>query len=299
MKQTLSSKHKGWLFGCLALLVVLGGGLLLLRYQLFSTASDHREDEVAALLSYKTAYVGNNSKVANLIKHLPFGKDWSTTIALQTRRPPYVLTINYLCNSLGNNELRFRNMMRRNAVLLFALIANVDQINIRVLYSDKECEYPISRAVVQECFREELRQYSQNRERLAILIQSLEMTVAVSPDPYTPIMSSIPGIRIHAKAPGKYAKVCYTAGSGGAVFTWDVKTGRISKQVKALTVARDLPVYWAPDRADKLSPQTNSVIDIALLTGEDKVVAEKRVTVVARKNNTYGVKSALGIQYRS
>jgi len=91
------------------------------------------------IASYRTPYVGNHSKVSHMTGQLPTPDPYYTHryIALQTTNQPYGLTVYYepATNNAGlvkpdhQSDGSFANVLDRNALVLFAMIDNVDEID--------------------------------------------------------------------------------------------------------------------------------------------------------------------------
>ncbi|NEZ46482.1 DUF4825 domain-containing protein [Clostridium niameyense] len=96
------------------------------------------EIKVDELLKYKNSYVGDNSKVLNIISLLP-GNNYRNEVNLQTNNKPYVINITYMKNK--NLEEDYKNFwgnknidkfLQRNAVVLLSLIPNADIVEFNV-----------------------------------------------------------------------------------------------------------------------------------------------------------------------
>lgn len=106
---------------------------------------------LSKVLKYKNSSIGDNTAVLNIINNLP-ANTHNTGIELQTEYKPYSLNLNY--NSFEDILIRFKNgsfllsslndVMRKNAIIIFALINNLDQINmyisngIKIIYKRDE-----------------------------------------------------------------------------------------------------------------------------------------------------------------
>jgi hypothetical protein len=82
------------------------------------------------LLKYKTKYVGDNSKVGNIISNLPFA-NIRGTYTLTTSKKPYGVTVNYIYGHGAipkDSDSDVNKIMQNNAAVMFSLIDNVDWI---------------------------------------------------------------------------------------------------------------------------------------------------------------------------
>lgn len=84
------------------------------------------------ILQFKTDYVGDNSKVGNIIENLEFSQMLkSTSFELHTTKQPYEVMINLTTNKKEQNNIlsgTSQSNFAKNAILMFSLIGNVDNI---------------------------------------------------------------------------------------------------------------------------------------------------------------------------
>jgi hypothetical protein len=109
------------------------------------TFTAEEQSYAETLLEYKTAYIGDNSKVENLLDALHFDDGWERdTFELKTDERPYRLTINFNANAEAVEALVFTqeevenpepnpqpSLASESALMLFALIDNVDEVYFR------------------------------------------------------------------------------------------------------------------------------------------------------------------------
>lgn len=281
-------------------LVVLGGVLL--------TGCQERQDstneqssatgtvgyDAEALFKYKTPYVGDNSRVVNLISSLPFS-DLRGEVSLQTQSAPYGVTVDYDFSGAEQDTRRVESVFRDNAVVMFALIDNVDTITFNARGAAQPAEYNYTRAEAQAGYEKDLREYSQDVSTLGALLKSLAFRVYVHPEKYALIMSSTPGIRIEAEYRGPAARARYAA-EGGALFTWDVSTGKISKGLPAVELPLDTPVYWSPlDQDNQAFVGRETPVTVTILDEPGQKIDEKRLTILYDGELYYTVQPAAGI----
>lgn len=98
MAEVFKSKRRLVFTVGLICLVTLGGVLLTSGLTKNSSSASPNTYNADTLFKYKTAYVGDNSKVANLINNLPYASS-RREISLQTQTAPYGITVNYDLNN--------------------------------------------------------------------------------------------------------------------------------------------------------------------------------------------------------
>jgi hypothetical protein len=231
------------------------------------------------LLKHKTAYVGDNSKVVNLIGSLLYA-DLRREVSLQTGSVPYGVTVNYDLEGVNYDAAEIKSALLDNAVLMFALIDNVDVITFKVTEPDQTFEYQFLRTELQTYFDRDLREYAKDVSSLEALLKNLAFKLYVNPEKYTPAMSSTPGIEIAAQYRGNAAKVRYET-EAGSLFTWEVATGEITKGLPDIELPLGTPVYWSPlDPAGQASMDNKSVVTATILDENGQMVDEKQLTIV-------------------
>ncbi|HET7802476.1 MAG TPA: DUF4825 domain-containing protein [Humibacillus xanthopallidus] len=96
-----------------------------------SAGSTVQEQDAAtrahALWENRTAYVGDNSKVAALTTEAGFGAMGSHTISLHTTTPPYVATLAYDALDKPFDTVDFTTPV----TLLLGTVANLDRVEVR------------------------------------------------------------------------------------------------------------------------------------------------------------------------
>lgn len=137
------------------------------------TRSFMKEDGTETLYKYKTPYVGDNSKVVNIVSGLDFPGGTKGPIQLQTSKLPYGMII-YLVE-LGENKTYFlneegRDKLEKNAILMFALIDNLD--NIKYFMGDRIPEY--TREWASEKVGGDIRNYGTSLEKFKDLNDKLK-----------------------------------------------------------------------------------------------------------------------------
>ena len=77
------------------------------------------------LYEYRTPYLGDASKVGNIVSNLPFAQ-YKSGISLQTDSQPYEITVNYI---IKPGELSNVNeQLAKNAAVIFSLVENVEGV---------------------------------------------------------------------------------------------------------------------------------------------------------------------------
>ncbi|NGZ76504.1 DUF4825 domain-containing protein [Saccharibacillus sp. VR-M41] len=145
--------------------------------------------EVESLREGKTLYVGNFSKVGNLLGQLPqpAGLQWAG-MRLETTDRPYGIIARYSLDDsaeTGDTEERSEQAERvqayRNSVLLLSLIDNVDRITYSLPDSDdpsgeQKLDLVVTREEAEKRLGQDVRRYAETEEGLKTLIDRLEKT---------------------------------------------------------------------------------------------------------------------------
>ena len=132
------------------------------------------------LFKHKTLYVGDNSKVGNLVGNLPFS-EMRGVISLKTDSMPYGINVKYDLTEAGegiNKEVALYN----NAAILFALIDNVDIISFDVKLKSNEQSFRYTRAQMEIDFKEDLRLYAKDLNTLNEFLYKLSIQLKSDPE---------------------------------------------------------------------------------------------------------------------
>ena len=248
------------------------------------------------LLEHRTQYVGNNSKVVNIINLLPLSS-WRKEVSLQTGAAPYGITVNYDFRPTELTEKEVKGTFHTNAVIMFALINNVEVITFDSRFSGvpEASKLVFVRNEVQRDFPLKLWEYSENINVFKEFLHQLDFRMLVFPPTYTPAMSSTPGIRLLAECTEKGSTVNYSA-QNGVLFT-ENDTG-LSKGVRSLKVPYGSTVYWSPlDRNGQAATESNTVIKVAVRDETGKEIHTKEVLIVYKGSGFYQVAESLGIVF--
>lgn len=275
-------------------LAVLGAVLLTDGLTSKYPASGYTGYNAEALFKYKTAYVGDNSKVVNLVNNLPYA-EMRGEISLQTESPPYGVTVEYDFSFADFDTRQVGSVFRDNGVVMFALIDNVDVIAFNVKGAGEPAKYLYTRAEVQASCGRDLREYSKDIDALKDLLNSLAFKLHTYPEKYALVMSGTPGIRIAAEYRGAAAKARYST-ENGALLTWDASTGEVSNGLPSIELPMGTPVYWSPlDPSGRISESEKNQVTVTLLDGRGKRIDEKQLLIVYDGSLYYTVQPSVGI----
>lgn len=106
-------------------------------YDIVLTSPDMRinVDDLYALSSMRTPYVGDNSAVGKIINFLPridreyVQRFFSISDDYGTGNAPYTLTVYYEPNDVETSDIKNITVTQKNSVLLFSLIDNLEEVN--------------------------------------------------------------------------------------------------------------------------------------------------------------------------
>lgn len=235
--------------------------------------------DVELLLKYKTDYVGDNVKVVHLIDSLPLPYKYSHgEVSLQTEKEPYGVTVNYKIEAQGSAKEEIISAYRKNALVMFALIKNVDVINFNWDLGGEHLQYTATRADLQKSYPRDLREYAKDTTTLELLLRSSDLVLVTGPEKYTPAMSSTPGIKIDTRYNGSADKIRYSV-DYGTLITWDSKSGQISEKGKTAEVSFNIPVYWSPLGEDLGKSKDLEISAKVNVTQNNSIVAEKQLKI--------------------
>lgn len=126
-----------------------------------SSASNQENEKYQKYLDARVKYLGDNSKVSNLLDVLGAGALGEYTIALKTDKEPYGLTINYsnLKNEAGKDL----------AYYALALIENLSVVEVN--YGDHS--YRLTKDEADDAVKGDIKDYGRTVEKLKELSQIL------------------------------------------------------------------------------------------------------------------------------
>lgn len=246
------------------------------------------------LIKYKISYVGDNTKVINLVNKLTYC-DSVKEVLLQTKTQPYSVIVEYVFKDLKDDKVKMLNSYEANATIMFAMIDNVDSITFKVEGSKEPIEFTYLRADIQKKYNIDLREYSKDTNMLEQLLTSLIFRVSVFPVNYALTMSSTPGMNISAFYYGVeiIEKVRFSSESGN-LFNWDTMTGKISEGEQTVELPYGKGIYWSPiSKSGENSEKNDSIITVSFLDGSGKVLGEKQVIITTNDFMNYTIKSTL------
>jgi hypothetical protein len=106
--------------------VVLLIGVALTGCATSSSEQSETSSKAQSLWSARSAYVGDSSRVAALVREVGPGPEGSYSILLQTAKPPYAMTV-----ALTRLDKPFdRTDFSGQATLLLGLVANLDEVSV-------------------------------------------------------------------------------------------------------------------------------------------------------------------------
>lgn len=234
------------------------------------------EYNAATLLKYKTAYVGDNSNVVNLLGSLPFAS-LRREVSLKTENKPYGISVNYDFRVSSMSTEAIEATFRNNAIVMFALIDNVDEINIYLTSFGGEQKYQYTRAQLQQSCVKDLREYAKDVKTFETILNNFSFRLLAYPEKYTLTMSSTPGIRILAQYGGMADKVIYST-THGKLLTWDSASGRIIEYGQNVELPLATPVYWTPLVSGAVK-DSNEIAIKATVLNKNARLAEKQVNI--------------------
>ena len=195
------------------------------------------------LLQYKNPYVGDASNVSNLLRQLPYA-DYRQGISLQTEKEPYGITAKYDLSTLGVNLSQVETDLYNNALVMFALIDNVDLIELDLTTAHGEGKFQFSREQLQQNYINDLREYAKYKSDFKLLLNSMKLKLVVNPSKYISTMSSTPGIRISPQYTETVDQVHYSTPSG-SFLGWG-SSGNVSGLGSRVELSYGSTVYWSP-----------------------------------------------------
>lgn len=137
------------------------------------TAKSGSDDYISRLLEYKTAYVGNNAKVGNIIYLLPLPENAVyDSFELFTENEPYGIAVNL---KTKNFQIRSADeqLLSNNAVMMFALIGNVENITFRLADEKGLYVMQFTREWANAEYGKDVRTFAESEEAFADLVKSL------------------------------------------------------------------------------------------------------------------------------
>ncbi len=232
------------------------------------------------LIKLKNPYVGNHVKDLGVVCSLPFAKSFQS-LSLQTDKQPYGMTVKYgELVSPGSSIEKVEETFRNNAVLIFVLIDNVDEVTFDCTPGGGK-KYSYTRSQLQQNYVKDLRQYAKDKDSLDLLINSLSLRFQIYSEKYSLAISSVPGLKITARYNEGDFKVKYSV-NYGRLLNWNPPSpieikGNYSEQ------SISTPVYWSPVTDEKVNTEKISVV--AEIRNGTKLIAEKKLSIIRDSTN--------------
>jgi len=162
---------------CAAIVIlVFTAGIRLTTNQIQST--DNSQTTAEKLLQYQTDYVGDASKVGNIVSQLDFPSEVTFDhIELDTEAPPYGVTVCLKTDATtGNllNEVSNQQPFEKNAIIMFSLIDNVDKVRFGFDDGKDNSFIEFSRQGANESMGRDVREFSQGKDKLEQLLNSVD-----------------------------------------------------------------------------------------------------------------------------
>ena len=224
--------------GIIAVVLIMVFSLVLLTNGQHSVKSNNEAggnspgkltEDIDKLLVHRSQYIADASNVGNLLNKLPYG-DRKNGISLNTDSKPYGITINYTLDS-ADKQQNIKPVLLDNALVVFSLIENVDYV-VFSIKSNEQHEYKYSREELQKNFDKDLWDYSADSKIFGEFLMNISFDIMVFPENYSPVMSSVPGLRIDTSLNAVYYSFDFNrkiTAQNGHLLTWDVNTGKISE----------------------------------------------------------------------
>ena len=234
------------------------------------------EYNAAEIIKYKSAYIGDSSNDSHLVRTLPFAAICKG-ISLKTDSKPYGITVNYDFNGLSLTDEAINATLRNNALVLFALIDNVDKVSFSY-HPGSDVKGPeYTREQLQKSYTKDLGKFAENEASLQQLLNSFQQSFITSPEKYALYMSSTPGLRILAHYGGKADKIEYTVTSG-TFESWGIADGKITDLGKTASVPPGNPVYWSPLDGQSVSDKKEIAVKASIYS-KDSLLSEKQLFI--------------------
>lgn len=163
---------------------IIAAILLILATSMLSNPLKAKDsaDPYEQLWESRTEYIGNAGKVSTISGHLNYPKPFQYDhIELQTKSEPYGLTIYIAADESAVEQLAITELLamtapefHRNALLLFGLIGNVDEIAFQVTNNEQENNLFYTREWAQQRVQETLLASTKEKEDFVALAQHSE-----------------------------------------------------------------------------------------------------------------------------
>ncbi|RAV10931.1 M56 family metallopeptidase [Paenibacillus contaminans] len=169
-----------WLVAAAVAIVSAAGAGLIANPKMYAESSSHAEQ----LLKYKTEYVGDASKVGNILTLLDYPAPYVRGhFELHTDSAPYAVTVNIRTAVDSNiDDAAFDEVpFMKNALILFSLIGNVDGVAFHWADGENKPDLRYTRSWAEQITGVDVRKFSQNKQDLAYLLENPEINAVLSP----------------------------------------------------------------------------------------------------------------------
>ena len=123
--------------------------IILLTVCIIFTACGKSQNSEKNIYEYKTKYVGDNSKVINILSNLKYPKEASyNSVQILSEKEPYGILVKLNINS---GKIPEKNEFLKNSAVLFALIENLSFVKYEDVSNNK---------IIAEFNRDEIDNYS-------------------------------------------------------------------------------------------------------------------------------------------
>jgi hypothetical protein len=137
--------------------------LVLAGCQSSNTAETQEKEKFQEYYDARVQHLGDNSKVSALLDTIGAGALGEYTIALNTDKEPYGLTVNYSKLKNEGDEAKFGNTGRiEYACFALALIENLSEIDVNY----KDHIYRLTIAEANEIVKGDIKDYGRTAEKL-------------------------------------------------------------------------------------------------------------------------------------
>ncbi|SEI00235.1 protein of unknown function [Halobacillus karajensis] len=107
------------------------------------------------LFDFKGSFIGDNSAVGNIVKHLPNGEHLKG-FELKTKEEPYGIILNYEGIEAEEIEKKYKETAIYNATFIFALVQNAEWVTFK--FEDQV--YQLTKENLQHSYGADLSDYS-------------------------------------------------------------------------------------------------------------------------------------------
>lgn len=150
--------------GCRVAAVVVLIGVALSGCGTSTSEQSDASSKAQSLWSARSAYVGDNSRVAALASEVGLGSEGSFSIVLQTAKPPYAMTVAFTRLDKPFDRTDFSGQ----ATLLLGLVANLDEVSV----TSGEHVYALTAAGASEQLGYDVKDLGRDQSKLTAYLDS-------------------------------------------------------------------------------------------------------------------------------